>query len=78
MELTMTPSKLTLKLPLIFWRRIDGYWQLRANGRTYASIFHDYDHFTCFAVCASGHFYDVGPAIDLASAKTFLARRFGP
>ena len=60
------------------WRRIGDEWNLRANGRTYASIFEDYDHYVCFAVDAGGNSYDVGPAIDLAGAKRFLSQRFAP
>jgi hypothetical protein len=59
-----------------FYRR---EWTLRADGRTYASIFHgNDDSYSCFAVCAQGHSHDIGPARDLASAKAYLSARFGP
>jgi hypothetical protein len=74
----MTQRKSIPKSRPAVWRRKGDEWFLTANGRTYASIFQDYDHFVCFAVCAAGHSYDVGPAIDLTKAKIFLSRRFGP
>ena len=60
------------------WRRKDDEWFLKAAGRTYASIFWDYDHWSCFAVDNWGNSYDVGPAVDLARAKRFLTERFAP
>ena len=63
---------------LATWRFKDDEWFLKAGRRTYASIFWDYDHWICFAVDQFGNSYNIGPALDLASAKTFLAARFAP
>ena len=60
------------------WRRNDDEWFLKAAGRTYASIFWDYDHWICFAVDNWGNSYDIGPSLELARAKNFLAERFAP
>lgn len=64
--------------PLATWRRKGDEWHLVGAGRTYATICRDYDHWVCFALDQGGNSYDVGPAMDLARAKTFLAERFAP
>jgi hypothetical protein len=74
----MFPGKSAHKDRHAIWHRSGNDWLLTANGRTYASIVKDCGDFICFAICPAGDAHDVGPALDLASAKRSLAHRFGP
>jgi hypothetical protein len=74
----MTQCKSATQNRPAVWRRQGNDWLLTANDRTYASIVKDCGDFICFAICPAGESHDVGPALDLASAKHSLSQRFGP